>query len=230
MRIDRLDLLTNDLVAQRKFYANELPLPVLEASGEILSLQAGRSQLTFRQAPEGWEGFYHFAFNIPEDQFREAKEWLSRRVILIKDNNGEDEFPSSKEWNAHSVYFYDPAGNILEFIARRDLDEHLDRPFDERNILSISEIGIVSEDVPVMVKSLQSRMGISPYGGPGSETFTAVGDEHGLFIVVKRRRIWFPDTDKPSVPSPLGVEVTLDAKVRYKLSGPPYEIDTYGMG
>lgn len=230
MRIDRLDLLTNDLAVQRKFYASELPLPVLEASSDVLSLQAGRSRLTFRQAPEGWNGFYHFAFNIPEDQFGEAKAWLSRRVMLIKDNKGEDEFPSSKEWNAHSVYFYDPAGNILEFIARHDLDEHSDKPFDEQSILSISEIGIVSEDVPAMVRSLQSQMGISPYGGPGSETFTAVGDEHGLFIVVKRGRIWFPDTGKPAVPASLGVEVTSDMGARYKLSGPPYEIDMCGAG
>ena len=230
MRIDRLDLLTADLAVQREFYANELPLPVLEESDAVLSLQAGRSQLIFGRAPEGWQGYYHFAFNIPEDQFWDAKEWLSRRVTLIKDNKGEDEFPSSKEWNAHSVYFYDPAGNILEFIARHDLDEHLDRPFDSQNILSISEIGIVSEDVPSMVGSLQSQIGISPYGGPSSDTFTAVGDVHGLFIVVKRGRIWFPDTGKPAVPSSLGVEVTTGTGARYKLSGLPYEIDMYGVG
>ncbi|MEO6456896.1 MAG: hypothetical protein ABIO92_01275, partial [Chloroflexia bacterium] len=222
MRIDRLDLLTNDLAAQRKFYASELPLPILEASGAVLSLQAGRSLLTFRQAPEDWNGFYHFAFNIPEDQFQEAKEWLSRRVMPIKDAKGKDEFPS-KEWNAHSVYFYDPAGNILEFIARHTLDEHLERPFGERNILSISEIGLVSDDVPGTVRRLQSEMNINTYSGPGSDTFTAVGDEHGLFIVVKRGRIWFPDTGKPAVLAPLGVEITSDMEARYKLSGPPYE-------
>jgi len=230
MRIDRLNLLTNDIAVQRTFYAEELPLPVLEASGTVLSLQAGRSQLTFRQAPDGWIGFYHFAFNIPEDQFVEAKQWLSKRVTLIKDNNGKDEFPSSKEWNAHSVYFYDPAGNILEFIARHDLDEHLDRPFDAQNILSISEIGIVSEDVSGMVRSLQSQMEIRPYGGPASETFAAVGDEYGLFIVVKQGRIWFPDTGKQALPASLGVEVTSDTGARYKLRYPPYEIDMFGAG
>lgn len=227
MKIDRLDLLTSDLDLLREFYANALPLPLLEESESVLSLQAGRSRLNFCQAPEGWDGFYHFAFNIPEDQFQEAKEWLSQRVVLIKDHYGQDEFASSKEWNAHSVYFYDPAGNILEFIARHDLDEHLDRPFDERNILSISEIGVVCEDVPGMVGLLRSQMGVSPYGGPGSDTFTAVGDEHGLFIVVKRGRIWFPDTGKQAVPSSLGVEVTSEG-ARYKLSGPPYEIDMNG--
>jgi len=223
MRIDRLELLTTDLTAQKRFYAGELPLPVLASSGVDLSLRAGRSQLTFRRAPEGWAGFYHFAFNIPEDQFRAAKRWLSGRVTLIKDNKGDDEFAST-QWNAHSVYYYDSAGNILEFIARHDLDEHRYGPFSAESILSISEIGIVAEDVPAVVEHLGSQIGVYPYGGPGSETFTAVGDMHGLFIVVKRGRIWFPDTGKGAVQAPVLVNVTTDIGTRYRLSGPSYEV------
>ena len=229
MRIDRLELLTTDLAAQKRFYTDELPLPVVASSGVDLSLQAGRSQLTFRRAPEGWAGFYHFAFNIPEDQFLEAKRWLSGRVTLIKDIKGDDEFAST-EWNAHSVYFFDPAGNILEFIARHDLAEHRDSPFSAESILSISEIGIVAEDVPAVVEHLGSQIGISPYRGPGSETFTAVGEMHGLFIVVKRGRIWFPDTGKGAVPAPVLVDVTTDTGRRYRLSGPPYEVTMLHSG
>lgn len=73
-------------------------------------------------------------------------------------------------------------------------------------------------------------MGISPYGGPGSETFTAVGDEHGLFIVVKRGRIWFPDTGKGAGMAPLEVEVSTGGGARYNLSGPPNEIAIYNSG
>ncbi len=223
MKIDRLELLASDIPALHNFYTGVFGLPLLGGDG-ALSIMAGRSELTFLQAPQDWSGFYHFAFNIPQDQFEEAKEWLSKRVMPIKDDKGNDEF-TSKEWNAHSVYFYDPAGNILEFIARHDLDEHLDRPFDEQSILSISEIGLATDDVQAMVRSLQAEMGINPYGGAGSDAFAAVGDEHGLFIVVKRGRIWFPDTGKEATAARLRVEVSTAAQASYILSGPPYEIN-----
>src|SRR5437588_4830670 len=153
MKIDEVELLSGDVAALRDFYAGVLRLPT-QLAQDTLSVQAGSSRLTFRPAPTRWDGFYHFAFNIPENQVWEAKAWVLSRVPLIRDQAGQDEF-DFESWNAHSVYFRDPAGNILEFIVRHNLPNRADRPFDERGILYISEIGIASEDVLETVHMLE---------------------------------------------------------------------------
>lgn len=224
MRIDYLHLLTNDLAPQREFYAGVLGLAVLDTGADAIVLSAGVSKLTLAQAPPHWSGIYHFAFNIPEDRFEEAKEWLSERLALIRNSTGADEF-NFEHWNAHALYFYDPAGNIVEFIARHDLAEYsAARLFSGQSILSISEIGLATDNVASTVQFLQRGMPIGIYDGEGSDAFTAVGDVHGLFIVVKKGRIWFPDTGKSAEILPVEVTVTFDRGERCLLSGPPYRI------
>ncbi|MGZ8900250.1 MAG: VOC family protein, partial [Limisphaerales bacterium] len=69
MNITRLELLSADLQAQRDFYADVLELPVnLTPAG--LEVKAGVTDLVFKQAWSDFDGAYHFAFNIPENQFQ----------------------------------------------------------------------------------------------------------------------------------------------------------------
>lgn len=203
MRILELQLVTTALPQQRDFYAGVFGFPALRAAPDTLVLQAGSSRLTFT-ATDSLAGVYHFAFNIPENQFSAAKQWISRHVPLIALSSGADEF-YSESWDAHMLYFYDPAGNIVELIARHTLPQTSDAPFAGSSVLDISEIGVAAEDVPARVAEIHARTGAAEYHGPGRDTFTAVGDEHGLFIVVKRGRIWFPETGKPAEHLPVTV-------------------------
>jgi len=111
MRLQSLTLLAPALGPLHNFYGEVLGLAAAETA-DALSLTAGRTRLTFAQAPPTWAGFYHIAFNIPTNLFASAKAWLSRRVQLLHDKAGADEihFPG---WNAHALYFGDPAGNIV---------------------------------------------------------------------------------------------------------------------
>ncbi len=68
-----------------------------------------------------------FAFNIPENQFREAKAWLASRVEIARPNGSDEIFYD--DWNAHAVYFPDPGGNLVEFIARHNLPDRSEREF-----------------------------------------------------------------------------------------------------
>jgi catechol 2,3-dioxygenase-like lactoylglutathione lyase family enzyme len=192
MQIDHLDLLAPDLAALRDFYAGRFDLTTHPSLPDRLELQVGTTRLVFTQAPVGWTGRYHFAFNIPENQYQEAKSWLAARVPLAADANGRDEFWSD-DWNADILYFFDPAGNIGELIARHTLACASDVPFGPASLLAVSEIGLATPDVPATVADLSSRLGVVPYGET-SDTFAPVGDERGLFIVVRAGRIWFPDT------------------------------------
>ena len=229
MRIEELKLQNGDLARQGEFYASLLGLAVLAEGHEALVLEAGSSKLIFTRAAHDWSGQYHFAFNIPENRFSEAKEWASQRVPLIKSSSGQDEF-NFEHWNAHALYFYDPAGNIVEFIARHDLSEQADmRPFSAQRILSVSEIGLATEDVPSTVQLLADRMSVNIYDGAGSDAFTAVGDVYGLFIVVKEGRVWFPDTGKQAELLPVNATVQASNGDRYSLTGPPYQVSLRGV-
>src|SRR5690606_29509608 len=80
------------------------------------TISVGDTAVTFIKAPLNQSPFYHFAFDIPSDQFEEAKTWTKGNVKLLKEQ-GEDEV-YFEGIDAKSIYFEDPAGNIAEFICR----------------------------------------------------------------------------------------------------------------
>lgn len=223
MKIQELRLPAPDIAVQRDFYLGVFGFNEAATSEGDLTIQAGSSRLVFYRATAGQEGAYHFAFNIRENAFAEAKEWVSRRASLIKNSAGDDQFHFGS-WNADALYFYDPAGNILEFIARHDLAPGpVEGAFDARGVLSVSEIGLSTEDVAATVTGLETGLGVEVYDGAGSDTFTAVGDIQGLLIVVKAGRVWFPDTGISARPLPVDCLIQV-GETRYKLSGPPYSV------
>jgi len=221
MLIKRLELSTLDLIAQRDYYAYVLDLPA-HLEDDYLLVKAGKTDIIFTQAPSDWEGQYHFCFNIPENQFLQAKVWLSKRIPLLKDAQGNDEF-KSESWNAASLYFKDTAGNILEFIARHDQKNATDIPFNSEQILQVSEIGLPSKDVISFAKELCETLGVSVYKQEPNESFTPIGDEDGLFILPVENRIWYPNTGVPARMLSLKVDVEANGK-EFKLSGVPYEV------
>ena len=204
MQIRELQFGTSALAQQYDFYTRVFGFPVLQETLDMFVLQVGASRLTFTRTNNEHVGIAHFAFNIPENQFPAAKQWLQARTPLFRNTDGGDEF-FFEAWNAHALYFNDPDGNILELIARHTLPSASDRPFSGQSILNISEIGIVTEDVPAQVAAVEARIGATVYCGPGSDSFTPVGDEEGLFIVVKRGRLWFGDMGKSAERIPISV-------------------------
>jgi catechol 2,3-dioxygenase-like lactoylglutathione lyase family enzyme len=221
VNITKLELLTADLQAQQDFYANILELPSkLTTSG--LEVKPGNTELLFTQAPLDFDGAYHFAFNIPGNQFQRAKQWISARLLLLPDEKGQDEF-QFESWNSESVYFKDPAGNVLEFIARHNLEEAGEGEFNSRQILNISEIGLPSEDVLTLTDQLCRQLGLSVFKQEPNEIFTPVGDDNGLLIVPVQGRIWIPNSGVPAKLLPVTVKGNTNGQ-EWEVRGVPYEI------
>ena len=145
-----------------------------------------------------------------------------RRAPFLKDERGNDQF-HHEGWNADAVYFKDPAGNILEFIARRDLKNAVEGGFNSRQILNVSEIGLPSQDVIAFANELCSRLGLSVFKGEPNANFTPVGDNDGLFILPMENRIWYPNTGAPAKLLPVTVKGETNGK-RWEVRGVPYEI------
>ena len=221
MNILDLELSSVNLPAQRDFYANILELPVTLDSA-TLEVKAGETNLVFTQAPSEFIGAYHFAFNIPQNQYQAAKQWIASRIPLLQDNTGKEDFESTT-WNSTSLYFLDAAGNILEFIARHTLQNASNEEFDSRQILNVSEIGLPSEDVLELANALVTRLGFSVYQQEPNENFTPVGDENGLLILPAKDRIWMPDSGVPAKLLPVKVKGEANGR-EWEVRGVPYEI------
>ena len=186
------------MTAMKAFYGKTLDLRLLDEKGDRFTVEAGESRITFISSTEtvgGKAPFYHFAFNIPENKILKALEWQKVRtpLLAIPERNRAAGYPPEvvdyAHWNAHSIFFLDPAGNIVEYIARHDLNNDADGDFDPRDILYASEIAFVTDDVPATAGELRRAAGVGPYRGGGSDQFAALGDERGLLLVMKRGRV-----------------------------------------
>lgn len=221
MKILELEISSVDLPAQRDFYADILELPV-RLDSAILEVKAGRTVLRFTQAPSEFMGAYHFAFNIPENQYQAAKQWITGRISILRDKTGQEDFESTN-WASTSLYFLDAAGNVLEFIARHNLQNATAGDFNSSQILNVSEIGLPSEDVIALANQLVTQLGLSVFKQEPNETFTPVGDDNGLLILPVKDRIWMPDSGIPAKLLP--VKVSGEANGReWEVRGVPYEI------
>jgi catechol-2,3-dioxygenase len=188
-RFARLRLLAQPMEAMEHFYRETLNLPVSRAK-DSLHVTAGETAIEFAPAQGDSKPYYHFAFNIPHNKLESAIKWMDGRAPLVPRNDGGGVIFHFQHWDAHAIYFLDPAGNIVEFIARHTLKNDVAGDFSEHDILCASEIGVVSPDVVSAADQLCHAVKLQRYHG-GSADFTAVGDEHGLFIVVKTGRKWF---------------------------------------
>lgn len=223
MKISEVRLKTGDLPGLQAFYEGVLGLPVVEAAADTLAFQVGSSRLVF-ELEAGFQGVYHFAFDIPENQIDAAREWLDARVPIARGATRNTDIVHFPNWNAHSLYFFDPAGSILELIARHNQPNASTHPFSVGSLLSISEIGLVTDDVSQTRAELHAALGLEVYNGPAGDEFAAVGDELGLLIVVKRGRIWFSGGGSAAEVLPLSITLVGNTLQDVPLAGLPYHL------
>jgi len=191
MKINELIIFTNNLDQQIDFYSTILELPVVNSTPESTSLKIGDSILTLQYRRNAVP--YHFAFNIPSNLENKALYWLKERVDILSFD--EKEIIDFSNWNAKAIYFYDLDKNIVEFIARKNLNINSDSKFSFKSVLSISEIGLVSNQIHKTFQKLNELASIEVFSGDFNR-FCAVGDDNGLFILVNNKlKKWFPTGD-----------------------------------
>ncbi|PQP84732.1 hypothetical protein C0Q44_09445 [Paenibacillus sp. PCH8] len=205
MKIREVGLLTYEMEALKEFYGTILGMDLVEESKISVSFCAGESILSFKKAPEQEKPFYHVAFTIPTNKLAEAKKWSQDRNIPLLSKDGQDEF-YFPYWNATAIYFYDPSGNLMEFIAHHSIDNAVDEAFHVKHLLCISEIGLPVDDVPETMSILNKHYQLEPFAGDGKQ-FSPTGDAEGMFIVIDRQMPWFPDGRMPGV---FATEVTVE--------------------
>jgi len=220
MKITAIRLKTHTFDAMRDFYTKTLDFPLIDESDTSFTLKIGETALTF-EADTSDTFVYHFAISIPHQVFAEAREWLMARTDLLI-IEGSD-IVNWTAWDADAIYFRDPAGNIGEFIASRHLDLPHELPFSPALLYRVCEIGISLESVPKDGDAVQKALNL-PTWDEGGDIFHALGDPHGLLLMVENERNWFPTTDCPANPIYTHITFESDKDETYAIAGYPYTI------
>ncbi len=226
-----LKLLTSvSLDVMKEYYVNLLEMELISYSSRELTILAGQTPITFIKSDDAGDPWYHFAFNIPENKILKAREWQLKRTPLVPtpknkiDKGYPDDVRHFRNWNAHSVFFWDPAGNLLEYIARHDMDNAGSGPFTNKDILYVSEIAFVVDDQAAEARLLKKHLSLAPY--PQSSNFWwSMGDESGLLLCIPKR-IWGENTANPKRFGVHKTEATIlgqDSK-EYNFTGFPYKV------
>lgn len=188
MKISEVILYSNNIQNQKHFYHDVLRFELILDTPDGISFKVGGSRLTF--VYKGHFNSSHFAFNIPSNQIQGALEWLKGRVEILPFEN--KPIVDFKSWNAESIYFYDADYNILEFIARKNMNTITHGDFSSSEVLSISEMGMATTNIESIYKTINGIREIPIFDGDFSR-FCALGNDEGLFILVdKNKKTWFP--------------------------------------
>ncbi len=165
----------------------------------------GASRVRFEPGPAVCS---HFAVNV--GHFGDAVDWARGQAELI-----EDDVPF-EAWRARAAYYFDPVGNLVELIAR-------ERAPGEELLLEVSEVGVPVADVGAAVDFLEAELDLPHFSGD-RVNFSAVGDDHGLFIVVPVGRAWL-FTDRPASDAPVRVTIEGSAASELRIPGSGHTIE-----
>jgi len=125
-KIVETSIYTSDLEKMKEFYVDKLRLEfVSEQGGRHVFLKTDKNMLLiFNHAVTTTEketnhgaltppSMVHIAFEIEAEEYEEAKELLAENDIQI-----EKEISWENDIKSRSIYFRDPARNLVEFITR----------------------------------------------------------------------------------------------------------------
>ena len=125
-KIVETSIYSSDLEKMKEFYVDKLGLQLVsEQKGRHVFLKTDKNMLlifnpgvtavekeTVHGAPTP-PSIIHVAFEIETDEYEEARDLLEKNNIQI-----EKEVVWENDIKSRSIYFRDPAGNLVEFITR----------------------------------------------------------------------------------------------------------------
>ncbi len=189
----RVKLLATRLDAMAVFYSETMGWPVARR-GAALVVRAGGTEIVFEPSPGDDAPYYHLAWAIPSNKFSAGKVWLAGRTPILRHPDGRDEF-HFRTARRRAVYFGDPAGNILELIARDDLGDIAAGGFGLGDLLYVNHAGLVVDDMSAAIRTISGSLGLEPTAPP-EPSFTKLGDAYRHVVLVPKDRLWLPKMNR----------------------------------
>jgi len=192
----------------RSFWENTIGCDVVNQTFNSFTIKIGNSLLTFKPntttiaRPQ-----YHFAILIPSNQIENCLAWLKNGG---KKKNGEEiqlwrggetnaEIIQSPLYNSSSVYFADYGGNIIELVARRNIDNVEVGEFSSEMFKEINSVSMVTKEVRAAQDLISENLGYKPVDRTTSG-YKVMGNANGLINLVVQNRILPPTTTEQAYP------------------------------
>ncbi|WP_174616111.1 VOC family protein [Virgibacillus ihumii] len=219
MKINKVTMYSNHLEKMKDFYVENLGFELLNKDEKGFELKAGESVLEFRENNLDSEPYYHFALNISYNLFRQAKEWAFEKMEL--NTEGGDDEAHFEFLNSKSIYFFDPGGNIVEFIARKSYPNSGAATFTVNDVLNISEMSLTVNDViGIAGKIIERGVPVRENESVDANSLNFMGEaEEGAFLLLgpsERRWIF---SDKDSEVHPVRIQVNHNLFIEMDGSG-----------
>ena len=208
MNIIHTTLQTSNLQKTNQFYHEVLGFTIFDETEKSFTIAAGISTCTFTNEDVVGEPFYHFAFDLPANQFLQAKKWVKERTTLLTEK-GVDEIHFAR-LQATSIYFEDPSGNIVEFIARFKHDVTSDEPFSITSLQKISEMSLIVQNKIDVLQTLRAHHIVArDQSEMENDTLAFMSDQQTsvYLLVANASRRWLFSEKRSQV---FPIELTLD--------------------
>lgn len=175
-----------------------------------LIIHLNDSDIIFKIDSTEEKPFYHFAIDIHPNHYDFLKKKISDQVCLLTEDEKDEIY--FDQFNAKSFYINDPSGNIVEFVARNELDYN-----ESINIgyIRISEISLVTNKVDETFNKLVNYKfrELNNELKEESLNFICSDEEEQYILLTNEGRRWL-FSDKLSESFPLQI-VTDEYKLNY---------------
>lgn len=220
MKITKTVLCVDDIKSMKNFYLETLGFTKLNETETSFEIQIGTSSMKFELETLQKPKQYHFAFNIPENLFVAAKDWIKKHTSLLVHQEKDEIFFESI--NAHSVYFYDPEENVVELIARQALNPAKKvQYFSAQDILDIAEMNLTTNHVVAVGDKLEEIGIFERHQLPLDESslnFLGEPEDGTHLLLGPSGRNWF-FSPKKAVTSPITVELNNQYRIQLDMKG-----------
>lgn len=219
MQFKKITMYTANFTQMLYFYETVLCFHLLATTATSFTFEAGETVVTFTETTDKTQPFYHFAFDIPSNQFVEAKQWLTKRVALLTEHDKDEVYFETID--AKSLYFEDPAGNIVEFICRFSDAVPNKQSFTATAIQKVSEMSLVVPDKLAVVNTLKAHAIIDRNRNDISAnglTFLGERQDATYLLFVGQGRTWFFSTKK-AVVHPLQINLANQQQITINEAG-----------
>ena len=216
-----------ELFQIRNFWENTIGCEVVDQPSGRFSIKIGTSLLTYKPnftslaRPQ-----YHFSILIPSNQIENCLAWLKNggkkkdgdEIQLWRGGVTNAEIIQSPLYNSSSVYFADYGGNIIELVARRNLDNAEEGEFSSEMFKEINSVSMVTKEVRIAQDSITKKLGYQPVDRTTSG-YKVLGNANGLINLVVQSRIFPPTNTELAYPHEMELVVQNPDSIVVSLPG-----------
>jgi hypothetical protein len=218
-----VEMRTNNYAKNLRFWRDVMGFPTDSVAPNSFRVNIGFNSITFINNSGAMDTSssitpkYQFTIAIPSNQIENCYNWLidadstnpskvgERAKFWIDAETGSVIYRRN-QYNSQSIYIKDAGNNIVEILARHDLNNSEEGEFNRGMFLGVTEVGVVSRDLRKSAEKLKAAYGVEEVVG-SSNSYKPLGGPTGLLKLNIEGKIWTPTENEIAVGYPLTIEV-----------------------